>query len=169
MVSIKIDYGLWKHQAYNMLIHLGRWKGITCFPRNIRKNYVPRGLFNKNHLCLRRKIKSLWLWKVTTFRPLNSGSMWKRDPNILPTEWPSLVLKLLRITSGRCLVAFPCLWNWVLMKMVWSWWLTKSIVNKVHFSKALANDFKKTKCWSYHRHFRFCEFFSLLLPKAKRS
>ena len=49
--------------------------------------------------CL-KNIKSLWLWKVITWWPLNCGSWGKSDANILPTVWPSLVLKLFSITSG---------------------------------------------------------------------
>ena len=54
-----------------------------------------------------KKMKSRWLWKVTHCLPWNCGSWGKRATNRRATEWPSRVLKLLRITSGRWLVIRP--------------------------------------------------------------
>ena len=56
--------------------------------------------------CL-TKMKSRWLWKVTTCLPSNWGSWGKKDPKNLPILLPSLVEKLLRMISGKCEVGFP--------------------------------------------------------------
>lgn len=52
------------------------------------------------YLWNRKKIKSLWLWKVTTCRPKNCGSCGKRAANSRPMLWPRRVEKLFKITSG---------------------------------------------------------------------
>ena len=69
---------------------------------------------NKNHT----KMKSLWLWNVTTRRPSNWGSSTQienqqlnirenNEPNILPTRRPNRVVKLFKISSGWWLVTAP--------------------------------------------------------------
>jgi hypothetical protein len=68
------------------------------------------------HLWCLKKIKSLWLWNVAERLPWNWGSYGNRDASNLATEWPSLVLKLFRITSGRCDDALP--WFYIKQKEI---------------------------------------------------
>lgn len=56
------------------------------------------------YLWNRKKIKSLWLWKVATCRPTKFGSWGKRAANSRAMVCPKRVEKLLRITSGECSV-----------------------------------------------------------------
>ena len=52
-------------------------------------------------------MKSRWLWKVTTWRPLKFGLWGNRDPKNRPTRWPKRVLKLFNKISGTCEVGWP--------------------------------------------------------------
>lgn len=66
------------------------------------------GILMNIHLWNLKKMKSLWLWKVATWRPTNWGSWGKRAAKSRPMLWPRRVVKLLRITSGECSVgSFP--------------------------------------------------------------
>ena len=61
----------------------------------------------RRYRCCRKKMKSRWLWNVTTRRPWNCGS-WGNNAAIILANWrPSLVLKLFRITSGTWAVIAP--------------------------------------------------------------
>lgn len=62
------------------------------------------GGFKSIYLWNLKKTKSLWLWKVATCRPTNCGFCGKRAANNRPMLWPRRVLKLFRMTSGKCSV-----------------------------------------------------------------
>jgi hypothetical protein len=72
----------------------------------------------KTYRCRRKKMKSLWLCSVTTCLPWNWGCFGKRHWKNLATRTPNLVVKLFKINSGKCVVAFPwpaILWHvWTL-------------------------------------------------------
>ena len=82
---------------YSLSVNLGPISYILTFSL----------LFSKMYLCLLTNMKSLWLWKVTTCLPLNSGFWGNKAANYLATLLPNLVLKLLTIISGWCRVALP--------------------------------------------------------------
>ncbi len=58
---------------------------LSCMPHpEERKGKERKG--KENLWCL-KKIKSLWLWNVTTRRPLNSGWRGNNEANMRPVTW----------------------------------------------------------------------------------
>jgi len=82
------------------------WQYLTILCKQTA-TYISTSWVWKHYRCCRKKMKSRWLWNVTTRRPWNCGSWGNNAANIRANVRPSLVLKLLRITSGTCLVISP--------------------------------------------------------------
>ena len=62
-------------------------------------------MVNRAHL---KKMKSRWLWKVATCRPLKALSWLNNVASRRPTRWPTTVSKWFKITSGLWCVARAC-------------------------------------------------------------
>lgn len=101
-----------------------------CKDRSFKVNLGPNSCkphffwFLNWYLWYLKKMKSLWLWKVTTLRPVNWGSCGNIDARSLPTEWPRRVLKLFKTTSGVWLewspLRFKSLPNFTLDNLKWA-------------------------------------------------
>ena len=82
---------------------------VNLGPTSCKSAFVPSSL-NMYRWCL-KKMKSLWLCKVTTLLPSKLGLCGNSDASIRPILCPSLVSKLFKIISGTWLVGLA--WCWI--------------------------------------------------------
>jgi len=112
---VSISFLLWIHSySPNFVSKAPFWSqrnfNVNLGPSSCRPTF---SLFLNIYLWWRKKMKSLWLWKVMHLLPWNCGSYGNRAARSRPTEWPRRVLKLFRTSSGRWLEVLPWFWKTV--------------------------------------------------------